>query len=132
MNWSEELSVGVSEIDDQHKRLILLINTLHDAMLAKQGKQAVSGILDELASYTVYHFKTEEQYMEKFGYPAYQSHRLEHGSFIQSVDSFMNDYSAGKLGLSIDIMNFLRDWVSNHIKGTDKKYSAFFREKGLQ
>lgn len=132
MKWSEELSVGIGEIDNQHKRLIELINSLHDAMLAKQGKQAISGILDELAAYTVYHFQNEEKYMEKFGYPGYQVHKHEHEGFVLKVGSFQKDYNDGKLGLSIEIMNFLRDWVSNHIKGTDKKYSKTFQDNGLQ
>lgn len=131
MKWSDDLSVGVDEINAQHQRLIELINTLHDAMIAKQGKTAVSGIIDELAAYTVTHFKTEERYMEQFHYPGYLSHKREHESFVEKVGSFQNDFNAGKLGLSIEIMNFLRDWVSNHIKGTDKKYTETFKKNGL-
>jgi len=132
MKWSEDLSVQVSEIDQQHQRLIDLINQLHEAMLQKQGKQVVSKIIDELAAYTVYHFQTEEKYMQQFKYSGLLSHKNEHDTFVQKVDTFQKEFDAGKLGLSIEIMTFLRDWVTNHIMGTDKKYSATFNKNGLQ
>lgn len=132
MKWSDDLSVQVSEIDMQHQRLIELINKLHEAMLQKQAKQVVSQIIDELAAYTVYHFQTEEKYMQKFSYAGFMSHKHEHGSFVDKVDSFQKEYEGGKLGLSLEIMNFLKDWVTNHIMGTDKKYSETFRKNGLQ
>lgn len=131
MKWSEDLSVQVKEIDLQHQRLIELINKLHEAMLAKQGKQIVSQIIDELAAYTVYHFQNEEKYMLQFKYGGYQEHKKEHEGFVKEVDRFQKDYEAGKLGLSLEIMAFLRDWVTKHIKGTDKQYSATFKQNGL-
>ncbi|MFA5331264.1 MAG: bacteriohemerythrin [Methanoregula sp.] len=131
MQWSDNLSVQIKEIDDQHKRLIELINTLHDAMLAKQGKQGLEKILGELADYTVYHFQAEEKYMQKFKYIGYTSHKKEHDAFVQKVVDFQKSYAANKLGLSIEVINFLKDWVSHHIQKTDKQYSTVFKEHGL-
>ena len=132
ISWSDELSVKVNEIDDQHKKLISLMNNLHDAMRAKQGKQALEATLQELAAYTVYHFQTEEKYMQKFHYPGFAAHKAQHDAFVKKVSDFQKDFVAGRLGLSIEVMNFLRDWVSNHIKETDKKYSTIFVENGLK
>ncbi len=131
MKWSDNLSVQVKEIDQQHQKLIELINNLHEAMLQKQTKQVISKILDELAAYTVYHFKNEERYMEQFKYSGLVSHKIEHESFVNKVEEFQKNYEAGKLGLSMEIMAFLKDWVSNHIMGTDKKYSETFHQNGL-
>lgn len=131
MQWSDELSVAVREIDGQHQKLVELINTLHAAMLAKQGKQVLEKTLDELAAYTVYHFQTEEKYMQKFAYPSYFSHKKEHDAFVKKVSDFQKEFNSGKLGLSLEIMNFLKDWVTNHIKGTDKRYSDLFHKNGL-
>ena len=131
MKWSDNLSVQVKEIDQQHQKLIELINNLHEAMLQKQTKQVISKILDELAAYTVYHFQNEERYMEKFNYSGLLSHKIEHESFVNKVEEFQKNYEAGKLGLSMEIMAFLKDWVSNHIMGTDKKYSETFHQNGL-
>jgi hemerythrin len=131
MKWSDDLSVHVSEIDEQHKNLIDLINSLHDAMLARKGKEVLAETLDKLAAYTVYHFSTEEKYMKDFEYIGLLSHKREHDAFVAKVESFIAEYQANKLGLSMELMTFLRDWVSNHIKGTDKKYSDTFNKNGL-
>lgn len=131
MNWSDNLSVGISEIDEQHKNLIAQINALHEAMRSGQGKEALEKILGELAAYTQYHFGTEERYMQKFGYPGYAAHKDEHDAFVAEVAGFQKSYAAGRLGLSIEVMKFLRGWVAGHITGSDKHYTACFQEHGL-
>lgn len=132
MKWSDDLSVEVKEIDQQHQRLIELINQLHEAMINKQAKLVISKIIDELTAYTIYHFQTEEKYMEQFKYKGIVSHKYEHETFVKKVGSFQKDYEAGKLGLSLEVMKFLQDWVSNHIKGIDKKYTETFKDNGLK
>jgi len=132
MVWSDDLSVGIQEIDSQHKKLVSLINTLHDAMKAGQGKQALEATLQELADYAVYHFKTEETYMQKFRYPEYTTHKNMHDAFVHKVTDFQKDFAANRLGLTLDVMNILRDWVSTHIKGTDKRYVPAFTHGGVK
>ncbi|MFA4860696.1 MAG: bacteriohemerythrin [Methanoregula sp.] len=132
MTWNDELSVKVKEIDDQHKKLIGLINCLHDAMKGGQGKQVMESTLQELASYTVYHFQAEEKYMQKFSYPGYHAHKLKHDAFVKKVSDFQKDFEAGRLGLSLELMNFLKEWVTTHIMDTDRQYSATFVKAGLK
>lgn len=132
MTWDDKLSVNVKEIDDQHRKLIGLVNNLHDAMKGGQGKQVLEPTLQELASYTVYHFQTEEKYMQKFKYPGYLSHKKMHDAFVRKVSDFQKDYHAGRLGLSLDLMNFLREWVTTHIMETDHQYSETFIKGGLR
>jgi hemerythrin-like metal-binding domain len=86
----------------------------------KKGKEVLGKILDELAAYTVYHFSTEEKYMEQCGYPGLAFHKKEHDTFVGKVESLIQDYQANKLGITIELMTFLKDWVSNHIQITDK------------
>jgi hemerythrin len=131
MNWSDDLSVSISEIDGQHKNLVAQINTLHDAMRAGQGKDALEKILGELADYTQYHFGTEEEYMRKFGFSEYSAHKKQHDAFVAKVAEFQQAYASGQLGLSIEVMKFLRDWVAGHIKGSDTHYITCFQEHGL-
>jgi hemerythrin len=100
-------------------------------MLEKKGKEVLADILDQLAAYTVYHFSTEEKYMEQCNYSGLLLHKKEHDSFVGKVDSLIKDYQANKLGITIDLMNFLRDWVSHHIQVTDKKYSETFNKNGI-
>ena len=132
MNWTGDLSVRVNEIDEQHKKLVGLINDLHDAMKAGQAKQALDTTLQELAAYAVYHFQAEEKYMQQFKYPGYLAHKMKHDAFVKKVSTFQDDYRAGRLGLSLELMNFLKDWVTTHIKETDKQYSDTFIKAGLK
>ena len=132
MNWSDDLSVDLDEIDGQHKKLIEQINLLHDAMRSGKGKDILEKTLGELAGYTQYHFKTEERYMKAFGYPDYEKHKAEHDAFVGKVAEFQQEYSAGRLGLSLDVMKFLSGWVAGHIKGTDRHYIECFTENGVR
>lgn len=131
INWEDSMSVKVTEIDNQHKRLVMLINELHTAMRERKTKEALGGIIDELVNYAVNHFKTEEKYFDEFGYLKSLQHKKEHKDFVNKVAAFKADFDKGKLMLSVEIMEFLKDWLLNHIKKTDMEYSDFFVEHGL-
>jgi len=130
--WSNDLSVNVAEIDGQHRQLINMINELNDAMKQGRGKEVLNKTLTDLFAYAQKHFATEEGYFTKFGYPQAMSHKAKHTAFIEKVYDFKEEYGAGKLTLTLDVMNFLKDWLKNHIKGEDKKYGPFLNEKGLK
>jgi hemerythrin len=132
IQWNDTFSVKVAEIDQQHQKLVSMINELNDAMKQGKGKDALSKIINGLVSYTVTHFNTEEKYFARFGYPETDSHKKEHAAFVKKVSEFKDGFEKGKISLSIEVMNFLSDWLKNHINGTDKKYSQFFNEKGLK
>lgn len=132
INWDASLSVNVQEIDKQHQKLIKMINKMHAAMTEGKGKAVIGKMISELANYAQIHFQTEEKYFDKFDYPHTDEHKKEHEKFVKKVSEFKEDYESGQLGLTIQLMNFLRDWLTNHIKGSDKKYSDFFNEKGLE
>jgi len=132
IQWNDSLSVKVAEIDQQHKRLIAMINELHDAMKQGKGKDVLGKIINGLSSYAVMHFSTEEKYFDRFGYPETESHKKKHVAFVKKVLEFKDGFEKGELNLTLNVMNFLSDWLKNHIMGTDKKYSQFFNEKGLK
>jgi len=132
INWDDSLSVNVTEIDKQHQKLISMINELSDAMKQGKGKDIMEKIINGLVDYTVTHFKTEEKYFAQFGYPDTENHKKEHDNFVQKVKDFKDGFEKGELSLSIEVMTFLSDWIQNHIKVTDKKYSKLFNEKGLK
>ena len=132
MQWTSSLSVNVAEIDGQHQKLVALINDLDAAMRVGKGKDVLGKIISDLAGYTVAHFSTEEKYFDKFGFPEAPTHKVEHKKFIEEVSKFKKDFDEGRVGLSTSIMNFLTDWLKNHIMGKDKKYGPFFNEKGLK
>ncbi len=131
ITWEDSLSVGVAEIDQQHQQLISLINQLYDAMKQGKGKDVAGKIIDSLIDYTVVHFQTEEKYFEQFGYPETESHKQQHAAFVQQVSDFKEGFVKGKIALSIDMMNFLSEWLQKHIKGSDQQYTQFFQANGL-
>ena len=132
IQWDSSFSVNVTEIDKQHQKLVALMNDLNDAMKQGKGKDILAKIIGELFNYAGNHFATEEKYFDKFGYPAAASHKLEHTNFVKKVSEFKNGFDGGQLALSIEVMNFLKDWLKTHIKGIDKEYGPFFNEKGLK
>ena len=132
ITWNDRLSVKVAEIDQQHKKLITMINELNDAMKVGKGKDALGAIVNNLIVYTMTHFKTEEKYFAQFGYPDTDQHKKEHEAFVKKVSDFKDGFENRKISLTIEVMDFLSDWLKNHIMGTDKKYSQFFNEKGLK
>lgn len=132
IEWNNSYSVKIMEIDNQHKKLVQMINELHEAMSKGKSKDILSPLLDNLASYTIEHFSLEEYYMDKFQYNNASIHKKEHLDFISKVKTYQENLKDGKFLLSVQIMNFLRDWLLNHIMGTDQKYAQFFIEKGLK
>ncbi|MDD1755850.1 MAG: bacteriohemerythrin [Methanomassiliicoccales archaeon] len=131
LEWSDELSCNVREIDEQHKRLVGMLNRLHQAMVRREGQRLLASILGELMDYTTYHFATEEKYMALFHYPGFQSHSAEHEDFVRTVSRFQKQYENGDVGLSISVLNFLSSWLRDHIMGSDKAFGPFFNANGL-
>lgn len=129
--WDESLGVNVKEIDTQHQKLIDLINELHDAMKGGKGKEVLQEILNGLADYTVYHFNTEEKYFAEFHYDKSVEHKGQHKEFVEKVVEFKKKFEADEVGLTIEIMHFLKDWTVEHIKGSDKEFTKCFNEHGL-
>jgi hemerythrin len=131
INWSPMLAVGVTEIDEQHKVLVQLVNQLNDAMHAGQGKAALQQVLNELVRYTQYHFGTEERLMAQHGYVNSDAHKGEHQRFIKDVAAFKQKFDSGNAMISSEIMNFLRDWLAKHIMGSDKTFARSLNAAGV-
>ena len=131
ISWKDSYNLEIQEIDNQHRGLVELINKLHEAMKEKKTQKALGSIIDEMVSYTKTHFKTEEDYFKKFGYKETAAHKEEHRDFVAKVLEFSKDFENGKVMLSIDIINFLRNWLIDHILGSDTKYISLFKRKGL-
>ena len=129
--WSQNLSVNIKEIDNQHKKLVELINLLHDSMKSGKGKDVMGKILTDLTNYTVYHFGTEEKLFQQYGYSEYSKHKKEHDDLTKQVLEIKAKFESGNTSITIEVMNFLKDWLSKHILYTDKRYSGFLNAKGV-
>ncbi len=130
VDWDDTLRIDIEEIDDEHKRLIELLNAIDQAMREGRGRQLVDQIIDRLIEYAKTHFLTEERYFEQYGYPDAEAHKYEHAFFIVKVFKFKREFDQGKLMLSVEILDFLMEWLRRHIKGSDQRYSEFFRRQG--
>ncbi len=129
IEWSDKLITGVREADEQHKKLVSLINELYDAMKQGKGIEVIDKTLDELVRYAGYHFTTEETLMSKYGYPELASHKREHEAFKAKIKEFLEKKAKGEATLTMEVMTFLKDWLVKHIMGTDKKYGPFLQQK---
>jgi hemerythrin-like metal-binding protein len=132
MPWGEKLKIGIGQIDEQHQELVNMINALHRAMKLKMGAKEAGQILTRLADYTVYHFENEETLFATHQYPDRVVHKEYHDRLVGQVVEFKQDFEAGRAALSMDLMQFLTDWLRNHIMKTDKAYAPFLREKGVK
>lgn len=121
--WREAYSVGISQIDSQHKGLIRLINSLHSSMAAGKGNQAMAGILAELVRYTESHFSYEQAMLQQRSYSGLASHIEEHRRLTQQVTDLQRDFSSNKISMTLDVMRFLKDWLANHILDRDMDYA---------
>ena len=121
--WKEAYSVRIPRIDTQHKGLIALINDLHTAMLEGRAKAALSRIVDELVEYTVQHFAFEESMLLQHGYSALAEHQLLHKKLCSQVFDLRDKFRAGKITVTIETMEFLKNWLSGHILSADMAYS---------
>ena len=129
MQWTTEYSVNVPEFDAQHQRWFTLINDLHAAMVSGSGKDALGKILTGLIDYTKTHFAAEEQLLTAKGYPSLARHKQMHQALIAKILDFQTQFRAGKLGLSISLLQVLRQWLSEHILGADRLYGQFLTKK---
>src|SRR5512132_1295226 len=122
--WSDDYSVAVPEIDRQHRRLFEYAARLHAAMLAGKAKEVLAPILENLISYTRSHFATEEELMRRHRYPAYAAHKSEHDALTQKVLALQSEFEFGRAALTLELMDFLKQWLARHILGTDRLLGA--------
>ncbi len=131
INWDDSLSVGISIIDEQHKKLIGLINEFYEALKENRAKEALGEVIKGMIDYTNYHFSAEEKYMDQYNFPGYEAHKKEHAHFVAKATDLQSRLAQGRLVVSVEVTNFLKEWLTKHIKNSDKNYSHYFSEKGF-
>lgn len=132
VEWHAEYSVGIEALDNDHKRLLNLINQLQTAAHYQTDPHCEREAFAALVDYTKTHFAREEELMEANGYPALAEHRNEHAAMIAKVDDLLNRYEIKPQETIEEAVQFLKKWLLGHINGTDQKYSGFLRDKGVR
>jgi hemerythrin len=126
LQWTSDLSVGVDEIDDQHKELFQRLNNLRIAMGQGKSRAEIGKTVKFLQDYVVEHFATEERHMGRYGYPAFGAHKAEHEAFIKDFSAFKKKLENIEIHggitsfLAIEMQRRLYDWLINHIGRIDK------------
>jgi hemerythrin-like metal-binding domain len=128
VTWSENFSVGIAQFDNEHKKLIDMLNTLHDAMREGKGKTILSNLLNDLTTYVSTHFSNEEKFMLANNYPQYTIHKKDHEDFAKKVLEYTTLHANGLFSAN-QLSATLRDWLLTHISDSDKKYGDFFNNK---
>ncbi len=123
VTWKEQYSVGIPEIDDDHQKLLNLINQLQAAVIYKTGEQFEKEALDEVIAYTKYHFQKEEGMMRDANYTDLDAHIKQHEDMIVRVNLFLKEYEINRFETIKQLSEFLKNWLINHIDGSDQKYS---------
>ena len=132
ITWDDEYSVDIQEIDEQHKRLIGIINELYEALAAKKERDRVSTVLNELVEYTKVHFAVEETLMRIFHYEEYDEHKAIHDRIVERVLDFQRQFNEGNDAVGMELLIFLKNWLFDHINKVDKRYSTHFHKHGVK
>ena len=132
LEWNASFATGVERYDDAHKVLFQMINDLHDAMQQKRSKEAVGQILTGLAEYTISHFADEERVFAQTRYPGEAEHKRHHKQLVDQVVELQGKFDSGETLATQEVITFLQDWLINHIKAVDQKYSSHLNKNGIK
>jgi hemerythrin len=123
IRWKKEYSIGVKKLDNQHKKILKIVNDNMERQFSTQNEREMEEILEDLQNYIKEHFKTEEEYMLKHHYSGYEEQRKEHNQFVDRLFEAQKEYLKYGRVTSINIFNFVWDWFSHHILILDKMLS---------
>jgi hemerythrin len=129
LKWSDKYSLNVAEIDEQHKKLVTLINEMYDAMQAGKGREMMGTVIAEFVAYTEYHFEAEERLLRRHEYPEYDEHKEMHDDLARKAHSLKQAFDEGNTPTAIEVMLLLTNWLNMHILEEDRKYKPYTEGK---
>ncbi len=131
--WNDKMTVGIAEIDNDHKKMVLMINKLFDGISEGKGKEVLTEMLEHLVEYTSVHFAREEKLFAATHYPAAAAHKKEHDEMIAWAADVQTRFNKGALvAPTLDVMVYLKDWLFDHILGSDMEYVSHFKAMGIE
>lgn len=128
ISWEKIYKVNIAELDDQHKKIVELLNTL-STLSTQNNNSTMRNVLSDLIDYTIYHFDTEEKYMLDHKYPFTENHSKEHADLRAEVQDIKKRYEHTKDIHVTEVYKFLKGWLVKHIMLSDKKYSIYFNKQ---
>lgn len=126
IKWTDELSIGIPEMDEEHKEWLDILNELHDAMSDNTDAKIIQNIVKRMLEYSVFHLTHEEMYMLELKYPLFESHKEKHKHLIHKIELLVDRINENSnFRLTVDTILLLKNWLTNHIMVTDKKYGEY-------
>jgi hemerythrin len=132
LEWQNRFSVGVNELDTQHKHLLSLLNQLANMSRRRVDKQEFFGMLNQFVKYAETHFASEERLMLEHGFSGLKEHSSEHVLFVAEMFAFAEKLEKNEIKAMGELVAYVRDWYVHHVLGTDREYVALFAEKGVR
>ncbi|MEO5333309.1 MAG: bacteriohemerythrin [Magnetococcus sp. YQC-5] len=129
--WDDALMTGFQDVDDDHKKLVAMVNQIYKLLNESAGKDEIAKVINALADYTKFHFGREEHMMERHGYPEIKAHKQLHIKLLADVNNLLQKFMQGDFAAPMDLLTFAKSWLVHHIMGTDMRYKAFLQEKGV-
>ncbi|MBS1170618.1 MAG: bacteriohemerythrin [Burkholderiaceae bacterium] len=122
--WTNNLNTGQPFIDEDHRKLVSMINTFHEFIEQGKGRDVTGKVLDNLITYYNVHFAREEMEMQRISYPLLEEHKQEHAGFIEEVTMLKKNFDSGATVNPVNVAHLLNDWLRNHIVKVDTKLAA--------
>jgi hemerythrin-like metal-binding protein len=130
--WAADMVIDGGPIDKDHRQLVDLVNQLHTATSQGSGHDIVDKILEELIAYTVDHLQREEQLMASVQFPNLAQHKVGHDKFMVKIRELKQKYDAGSITVASQLSTVLRDWLSLHIRRSDKEIKTFLTKRNVK
>ncbi len=130
--WSDKYSVDVALIDDQHKMLFTIINELIDTIASGPTDAKLNDIITRLVQHKMEHFATEEKYFKEFNYEKTDEHVSKHRSFNGSIENIQKKYAQDVPAFAFALVDFLENWLVDHLLTIDQQYKECFKSHGLK
>jgi hemerythrin-like metal-binding protein len=127
--WADDMVIDNGPIDEDHKKLVNLVNELHTATSVGRGQEVIEAIMSELITYTKDHLLREEQAMAALKFPNLERHKERHHQFTERLNKLQSQYEAGSITVASQLSSVLRDWLSLHIRRSDKEIKVYLQKK---
>jgi len=132
LEWDDSINLNITEIDEQHRMLVSMINDIYAAKQFEKGNEELAKLLNRMSVYAAFHFAKEEDILASHDYPELDGHIKEHSNFEQKVFDFENAFAQGKVELSAKVISILGEWLIKHFKSSDQQFTQFLLAKGVK
>jgi hemerythrin-like metal-binding protein len=132
LTWRKSKSVGVKDLDDQHRGMMRILNELHAAAMKGRVGEVAGPLLGQVSCASREHFSSEEELMEQTRYPGLAEHRAIHQALLAKAAEFLVRHDEGDMTAYVELLYFVRDWFLDHLEREDKKYTVWMNEHGVQ